>query len=212
MLEKLELKNISLSCKPSMHNFPSWKETLSDFSYTFSSGKAYAIISEPGRGGWALSYFLAGRVKNYTGSLLVNQKLENFRTLKTYGWYVGEGLEPNAVTSLLRKKTIRQQLQSYTVKHHTVDELIDLFELSPSRLDRQMKHISNERWNASAAIGLGQGKQIFCFPWMDDIWKNAIRARLRLCSEILRQHNGMVIIPTSSLLIVDDFVDEIIYV
>ncbi|MGG4143820.1 hypothetical protein ABEW34_11850 [Paenibacillus algorifonticola] len=212
MLEKLELKNISLSCKPSMHNFPTWKETLSDFSYTFSPGKVYAIISEPGRGGWAISYLLAGRVRSYAGSLLVNQKLANSRTLKTYGWYVGEAHEPSAITSLFRQKTIRQQLQSYTSNNHMVDELIDRFELSPSRLDRQMKHISNERWNASAAIGLGQEKQIFCFPWMDDIWKNAIRARLRLCSEILRQQNGMVIIPTSSLLIVDDFVDEIIYV
>lgn len=207
----LELIDVSFSCKPQMRNFNSWPETLSSFSYTFSSGNVYAIISEPGGGGWALSYLLAGRVRSYKGNIYINRELLHSRMLGKYGWYVGEEMQERTLTSFFRQKTVREQLESCNLDSSVVDRLIDMFELSPSRLDRQIKYISNERWNASAAIGLGLGRQVFCFPWLDDMWKSAIRERLRHCSEILRQNNCIVIIPTSNLQIINDFVDEIVY-
>jgi len=108
--------------------------------------------------------------------------------------------------------TIREQLESSLSSRYSVDELMDLFELAPSRMDRTIKFISNERWNASTAIGLANGKRIFCFPWLEDSVKIIIRERLRLCSEIIENNKCMMIIPVQSASIVEDFVDEIIYI
>lgn len=208
----LDLKDVSFTCRPSMLNFESIHENLSRFSCKFHMGNAYAIVSEPGKGGWALSYLLAGRARNYKGNIYLDRELANSHMLLSYGWYVGEGLQDKNMFGLHRNMTIREQLASCDLSDYTMDKLIDLFELSSSRLDRPMKFISNERWNASTAIGLANGKQIFCFPLLDDTWKDAIKVRLRHCSEILKQNNCLVIIPSPSLHIIEDFVDEVVYV
>ncbi|MNI18859.1 hypothetical protein D3C73_722790 [compost metagenome] len=141
----------------------------------------------------------------------MNNALSNYTILRTSGWYIGEGLLIRNMFGFYRKMTIREQLARYNSSSYTIDELIDLFELSPSRLDREMKYISNERWNASTAIGLANGKLVFAFPWLDDIWKDAIKVRIRHCSRILKQNNCIVIIPTTNLYLIEDIVDEIIY-
>ncbi|GAB6988155.1 hypothetical protein [Paenibacillus pini] len=108
--------------------------------------------------------------------------------------------------------TIREQLERATSNHFSMSELIYLLELSPSRLDREMKHISNERWNASIAIGMGQGKRIFCFPWLNHVWKDALKVRLEHCSGVLKQLNCILLIPTHSPTIIEDIVDEMIFI
>ncbi|GIO86407.1 hypothetical protein J25TS5_33390 [Paenibacillus faecis] len=210
-LKNVELVDITLRCRPKMHNFDSWRENISHFSYEFMPGKIYAIVSQPGGGGWALSYLLSAKVSNYTGRIFINQEMAHSKDLLSYGWYIGEGVRAKNNFGLVRKLTVREQLISCELSAFTIEKLVDLFELSPSRLDRELKYISNERWNASAAIGLAHGKQIYCFPWMDDMWKEVIKVRLRHCSEVLKQNNCLVIIPTPSLQIVKDFVDEVIY-
>ena len=154
---------------------------------------------------------LSARVRKYKGRIFINQEMAHSNDLLSYGWYVGEGVRAKNSFGLERKLTVREQLISCESSDFTIEKLVDLFELSPSRLDRELKYISNERWNASAAIGLAHGKQIYCFPWMDDTWKEAIKVRLSHCSEILKENNCLVIIPTPSLQIVEDFVNEVIY-
>lgn len=211
-LEHLELKDVSITCKPSIMNFSSWEDSLKHFSFTFTSSHVYAIVSESGSGGWALSYLLSGKSKAYTGKIFKDGNLIRYHWLQENGWYVGEGLPQKRILRPWKELTICQQLESGVTSAFSVSELMEAFELTPDRMDREMKYSSNERWNASCAIGIAHGKLIFCFPWLEDSVKNIIRMRLRHCSEILKQNNCIVIIPVESDSIVKDFVDEIIYI
>lgn len=210
-VDRLDLIDLSCSCQPFLHNFNTWTETLSNFSYSFFPGKVYSVIGEPGKGGWALSYLLAGKVRNYGGDIFVNSKIGNLQLLKKVGWQVGEGIQEKPLSRFFRQRTIREQLVSCNENGYTEEGLIEAFELSPSRLDRKIKYISNERWNASSAIGLGLGKQVFCFPLFDEMWKETIKVRLKHCSEILIQEGCIVILPTTSLSLIDDFVHDVVY-
>ncbi|MWC29494.1 hypothetical protein [Paenibacillus sp. MMS18-CY102] len=155
---------------------------------------------------------LSGRTMNYKGEIMMNDQLIKTEMLREMGWYIGEGVEERrSFFGKAKGKTITEQLQVNQNKQYISKQLIEIFALSPSRLDREMKYISNERWNASAAIGLASGKRIFCFPWLDDSVNEIIRARLQLCSNVLKKNNCILIIPIQSESIVEGFADEIIY-
>jgi ABC-type multidrug transport system ATPase subunit len=191
-----------------MRNFVSRTDRLQHFSYRFHSGKVYGIVGGPSQGAWALSYLLSGNYKKFQGDIQINDRPAERDILHINGWYIGEGIRRGLFK---RQLTIREQLEMGVSIDYTVDHLIEVFGLAPSRLDREMRYISNERWNASAAIGLAHGKQIFCFPWLNDEWKNAISGRMAHCSDILRRSNRILLIPVSNLSVVEDFIDEAVY-
>lgn len=209
-LSILDLEDVSISCKPRILNFESRKDSLKHFSYRFTSGKTYALVNNIGEGGWALSCLLSGREQRYSGGIAIDGNKIERGELSAYGWYVGEGIQ-SKVPFYKKGMTVREQLESGTSKEHSVEELIDAFELAPSRLDREIKHISNERWNASIAIGLAHEKQVFCFPWLSDMWKEAIIARLAHCSTLLKQYNCILLIPVQSLTNLESCIDESVY-
>ncbi|MWC31233.1 hypothetical protein [Paenibacillus sp. MMS18-CY102] len=213
-VETIELQHVSLSCKPKRMHFKPVKEQLRLFSHVFTQGKTYAIVGEQGRGGGALSYLLSGKVQTKSGNILINNKINEAHVFQPIGWYVGEDGKSSFASRLgmKKQKTIREQLENAPPGNYSTEQLITLFGLSASRLEREINYISNERWNASTAIGLAYGKRIFCFPWLEDDMKGIIRARLKLCSSILKQNKSILIIPVQSDSIVEQFVDEIVYI
>ncbi|REE91367.1 hypothetical protein A8990_10572 [Paenibacillus taihuensis] len=102
------------------------------------------------------------------------------------------------------------KLQSAPLNQLSLEELINRFELSPTRLDRIFQHVGNERFNASTAVGLLHGRQIFCFPWIGEA-KNILSYRLGFNSALIKQQNGITIIPVQSASVVEEFADEVIY-
>ncbi|WP_091184233.1 hypothetical protein [Paenibacillus catalpae] len=97
---------------------------------------------QPGQGAWALSYLLTGRVNEYAGRVLANETVVIPQWLELNSVYIGEGLPYNQRFGI-RDKTIRQQLMAGDGSY-TVEEIVELLDLAPSRLDRTIKHISNE--------------------------------------------------------------------
>ena len=86
--------------------------------------------------------------------------------------------------------------------------MIEQLELSPSRIDRPMNQISNERWNASVAIGLARRKSLFCFPFLDRNWKERLVVRLATCAELLKERQCTMIIPSDNEEYLHNVVDE----
>ncbi|BBH19479.1 hypothetical protein Back11_08240 [Paenibacillus baekrokdamisoli] len=212
-IDYVKLKDVSLTCKPSELIFPSWMDNLDSFSHEFETGKVYAVVSEPGYGGWALSYLLSGKTKGFTGDIYINDTRITSDSLSSYGgWYLGEGVtRKKNIFGFKRELTVREQIECAPSNQYSLEELIQLFDLSLTRIERAFRYISNERWNASTAIGLIYGKQIFCFPYIKDDVKDIIWYRLKYNSAIIKQHKGITIIPVQSASIVEEFVDEIIY-
>lgn len=209
-LTEVSLENISAYCKPYIFNMDPMPDKLSSFSYSFKEAHVYGIISQPGGGAWALSYLLAGRVRKYSGTIIMNGEKANGGLLESNSVYVGEGLQAGRWIWSINRKTILEQLEEGD-SSYSVGELIELLDLSDSRMDRSIQYISNERWNASVAIGLAHSRQLFCFPWFDSAWKSINRGRLKHCAEVLRANKKIMIIPSDSTLYLENIVDEIIY-
>jgi len=206
----VQLKKITVVCDPQLPNYGQMRDCCQDFTADFSSGNAYGLIGECGMGGWALSYVLSGKTEIQSGEISLDQTPVTSSFLSKIGCYVGEGYLNK---SLFGEKTIRQQiiegLKANDI-NFSLQEIIDLFELSQSRLDRKMGQISNERWNASAAIGFAHGKSIYCFPWLNTAWINTLNQRIEHCVRILKQFGAIVIIPTSNASLLNQIVDSTI--
>jgi ABC-type multidrug transport system ATPase subunit len=210
-ISSLEVHDVSVGCKPQMMNFRSGEERLDHFTYRFLPGRTYGIVCGPGCGGWALSYLLSGLAANFEGTVTINSKIVLPKELQINGWYVGQGL-PAAGKFLKKEMTVRRQLECGTSNQYKMEELVNRFELSASRLDRELRYVSNERWNASTAIGLMHEKQVFCFPWLDEVWVEAIRKRLEYCSAALNDYGCITILPVQSLLQIEHIADEVIVI
>ncbi|MCD1260545.1 hypothetical protein B5M42_017220 [Paenibacillus athensensis] len=159
-------------------------------------------------GGWALSYVLSGKAEIQSGEIFLDQTPATSSCLSKVGCYVGEGYLNKR---FLGEKTIRQQIMQGLKENRSsfsLQEILDLFELSSSRLDRKLDQISNERWNASAAIGFAHGKRIYSFPWLNTAWIHRLNQRIEHCVTVLKQYGAIVLIPTSHAASLSEIVDS----
>ncbi|SEG78735.1 hypothetical protein [Paenibacillus sp. UNC499MF] len=196
-IDTVRVKDLTILGDPRLVNYGQMRDCCENFSYEFRSGHVYGIIGECGSGGWVLSYYLTGREKEQSGTLFLNNVLAaDSSVLAGYGCYVGEGVISR---NLFGGRTVRQQIEEGLKQNNafTLNELVEWFELSSSRLDRKLEHISNERWNASIAIGLAHGKTIFCFPWLNTAWIQSLRSRIAASVRILKDQGAIIIIPTA---------------
>lgn len=63
VINNITLKRVSVICKPKMFGIQAQRDKLVNYSHTFVASKVYGIVSRPGRGAWALSYLVAGKVQ-----------------------------------------------------------------------------------------------------------------------------------------------------
>ncbi|WP_084783439.1 ATP-binding cassette domain-containing protein [Paenibacillus sp. FJAT-26967] len=206
-IESVQVNNLTVLCDPKLFNYGQMRDHCEQFTYEFNSGKIYGVIGECGSGGWALSYCLSGKVKAQHGEIVINQSRVDQNQIINYGSYVGEGTSSRM---FFKERTVRQQIKQGLERRnskYTFQEIVDLFELSSSRLNRSLRYISNERWNASIAIGLANGKSIFCFPWLSTGWIQSIQGRINTCARILKDRGAIIIIPTSKKDTLNDIAD-----
>ena len=121
-------------------------------------------------------------------------------------WYVGNDLYSGNKGKYFWRKprihthTIEEQIQDGIKNHyiqydyHTIREM---FKVSKERVKRNIEFVSGERWRASVAIGFAQGKDIFCYPWMNT--RDIERCEEEMFSTIrsLIDHNKIIIVPTT---------------
>lgn len=154
--------NVEIICDCNLFNFGLIRDYCHDLTLELTGGNIYGIISEPGAGGGALSYALAGKVERLNGIILVNGKEVDAGMLRNVSCYVGEGGQHEQT----KENTIKNQLIDGLKQGHinsSLSHIVEVFGLSESRLDRTIDYVSNERWNASMAIGYVFGKKNFLF-------------------------------------------------
>ncbi|WP_337099313.1 hypothetical protein [Paenibacillus sp. YIM B09110] len=212
LLKSIKLENINIKCKPRIVGVDAHWDRLTDFNYHFSSSKVYGVVSKPGNGAWALSYLLAGRVKQDSGYVFANKGSMLIQAqLKQSSCYVGDIIYRRNRFGMKYYPTVRQLLEEDPkMKEEAIRSVVEELELSTSRMDRPLHQISNERWNATVAIGLAQGKSIFCFPYLNNDWKEQLSVRLETCGKVLRRNQSIMIIPSDSDSFISDVMDEMI--
>lgn len=84
-------------------------------------------------------------------------------------------------------------------KYDDIEEIIDEFNLSRSRLDYKLSQCSWEKWRISLAIGYASKKKIFCFPWMNSLllFDCMNNSAVYYFFEKLKKEGAIIILPTS---------------
>jgi len=209
----VEVKILESNYFPELVNYGKMPDDCYNFNAIFEKGTVYGIIGECGAGGWGLSYNLAGYDSFIEGEIKINGELVGLQQLKQYGWYVGDFIRKSFFG---RNQIILKQIKNGIKKSGqtiSIEEIIELFELTPCRLKRKYQYLGWEKWNASIATGFAHGKKIFSFPWLNTSMINALVCicGIHRCIDVLKKNGAIVIIPTEKAEAVELLVDKIIH-
>ncbi len=95
----------------------------------------------------------------------------------------------NTIEKIIKKAIKKNNLE------YTFEEIIELFELDSQRIKRPLFSIGNERFQAMAAIGFCEGKDIYCFPWLSKKRFEYYRIRMELLFDIFEKFGKIAIVP-----------------
>lgn len=219
---KLEIRNFSCwsICKYYEQVYPS---RTPRFSYTFLPG-IYALTGQINNGGWAFTYALSPYRKNKRNSILYGQpeynpeyyiddQPVNMETLREMTcvlgqyrprWYAKLGFRDESGGSRLKKALTKGNTG------HTYEELVDKLELDEGRLSRRIDHTGNERWRITMAIGLAEGRKIFCYPWMTSSEFKIKPYTTSMMGKLIAADGGILLIPIENDKYVKDIACDII--
>ena len=198
---------------------------ISEFSYTFKSG-AYALVGQIDNSGWGISYSLSPICKKDVyinrwtkdrindnmniSKFYLNDKEVTLKHLQSISCYLGHYvsgkrnlLDSSAKNQLTR--AIRKENSKYSM-----EELKSMFGLTEERFDRPLYMTGNEVWRITAAVGLANGKRIFCFPWLTNNYLKPLIYAIEKMAEIIKKNDGILLLPVENADLIEGFVDDII--
>jgi len=196
--------------------------SIREYSYTFTPG-AYALVGQIDDGGWALSYSLAPIKKkdvyiNKWGSsdehgigmtrFFIDDKEVSLAYLQSISCHLGYH-NKNKFASC--NKSVRKQLKKAIKKgtsKYSLAELQEMFEFSDVMMDRPIYNTGTSAWRITAAIGLAQGKKIFCFPWKSNSYIKGMVHSLEKLAKIFIKEDCLLLIPLENDELVKHFVDD----
>lgn len=213
MIETIEVRNFQGIAKCKSMTFQSIESFMS-INYSFKKGKVYGIISDFGCGGWGLSTCIGGRFfREYDGDVIVNNQKQSLIELKKHSCFVTDN-DYNNLKINQKKDSIRKCIEKALKKNngnYSVSEIKSIFCLSDGRFDRPLSEASGEIWLASLAIGFSLEKNIFCYPWLNEIDANRFKIANNLgVIDFLKIKEKIIIVPSSQKDFLSSFFDNMI--
>lgn len=177
----------------------------------FESGKIYALISEHGEGCMYLSYLLGGRINTEDGlQIYINGQKALQSDLSSISWNL-EPYDEKKYRNAIVKKSIKKAL----VKNNFTETFSDIqqkFILTKARENRKLRHLSGERWRASAALGYAENKKIFFAPYKtSSFYSQMIKCGLIKVLHNLTEKGALIILPAGSDRVIKFIADKCIY-
>jgi len=77
-------------------------------------------------------------------------------------------------------------------------------------MDRPLYNAGNTAWRITVAIGIAQGKKIFCFPWKSNSFLRTLVYTLERIAAIIKENGGILLLPTENDELVKHFVDDVV--
>ena len=200
MTNSLKIENFqdSADCKTLTYQS---RESFLKCSYDFAAGKAYGIVSDFGCGSWGLVTCLGGRgTDKYSGVMIVNEKEVSRRELNEISCFVAENVFPgiNSPQELLTPEKCIEKALAVSGQAYSAAEIKDIFCLSDSRFKRPLENVSGEIWQISAAINFALGKDVFCYPWLNEINISRFEAACEIGTiDFLKKAEKIILVPSS---------------
>ena len=175
------------------------KESFLRTNYDFYGGNAYGVVSDFGCGGWGLVTCLGGRNCSdewFCGQILADQKAILPKQLRKHSAFVGEKIFDEIVTveEMSSAKQCIEEALKLSGQPYSVDDVKRLFGLSDERFERNLDNVGIEINRISVAINFALGKDIFCYPWLNEHDVENISCHI---INVLKAHEKIVLIPTS---------------
>lgn len=171
-----------------------------DQTHLFTNRSINFLYGEIDSGGWAISYLISMckyRPKDFVffdkQHIEINDVVASYNELADYSCYL-DRIHPLFSKKTTVEKTIRSSL-SKANNSYSYEDVLKLFQLSKERINRPLQAVGNEIFQAMAAIGYCQGKQIFCFPWQSKKRYDYYRPHLDALFGTLESLGKTVIIP-----------------
>ena len=194
-------------------------------SYSFGPG-AYALIGQIDDGGWAFSYSLSpinkkdvcinrlassGENDTNISKFFINDKEVSLTCLQSISCLLGcYNKNRFAACNKSARKQLTKAIKNGTSKY-SLNELQQLFGLSEERMDRPLYKTSREAWRITAAIGLAEGKKIFCLPWKSNQYVvGGVQYSLEIIAKVIKKEGGILLMPLENDELVRHFVDGVI--
>ncbi len=196
-----------VTCKSSLYQS---KESFLKINYTFHAGNIYGLISDFGCGSWGTVSCLGGRFsKHYTGQIIINNGEISPINLAHHSAFVGEHIidSINSPENLLTPKECIEKSLTISKLPFSIVEIKDMFGLSDERFVRNLEYVSGEINRISIAINFALGRDVFCFPWLNE--HSILNVSIPILN-ILRKYKKTILIPTSQQSQAKKFSDHLI--
>ncbi len=161
----------------------------------------------------AASMLIGGAFNQQSGTIERNGKPYDIEDRKRDSWLVrrSEIKRFGFITQSL-KAQIRYGFRTVQNQYlRSEDEIIRHFKLTPERYTRLMRQFSNEGWRASCAVGLANGRRVFCFPYIESGF--IFDAHAYLFDEtinLLKSSGALVLLPIDLTNKLKDLCDEVV--
>ena len=177
------------------------RESFLKCSFKLLAGNTYGVVSDFGYGSWGLVTCLAGRgTKEQSGNIFLNGQKVKYNTLKKYSCFIGENVfeKVNSSENLLTAKECIEKALYISGLDYSTAEIKDIFSLSDQRFERPLEYVSGEIWQISTAVNFALGKDIFCYPWLNefDIFRYETACELGTI-DFLKNKGKIVLVPSS---------------
>lgn len=190
------------------------RKSFLSITYQFEKNNVYGLVSDFGCGSWGLVTCIGGRAEERgKGKILLNDKEILSNELSVYSAFVTEKIFPeiNSSENLMTVKECIQKALEISGQEYSAEEIKSIFRLSDERFDRPLEYVSGEIWLISMAINFALGKQIFCYPWLNERDINRFEIAYELgVIDYLRERGKIILVPTSQKRIAKKLCDHII--
>jgi len=190
-------------------------EYLHPFSYDFMFGRSFLLDTTPGQGGWAVSWIIGGELETDSGLIYRNGTHYTSNERKKDAWLVRKSEIRNFWP---RHQTVQTQIQHGLRTVHnpyfrSEEEFKRSFQLTDERYKRPFRKLSHEAWRASCAVGLANGRTIFCFPYVGEtIIKENFELWFKRIVDLLKDSGSLILIPSKATSETENLCDEVILV
>ena len=196
------------------------RKSFSQISHCFTGGKVYGIVSDFGCGSWGLVTCLGGRCECPDGEVFLDGERIECSELTKYSCFVSESLYDgvNSTQDYMTPRRCIERALSISGLLYSVGEIKEMFALSGDGIDspvdigrfnRDLRYVSGEIWRISVAVGFAMGKEVFCFPWLNE--REVARVQEPYV-KTLREKGKIVLIPSGHRRQLKKVCDEVITV